>query len=106
MLQGLLGTEWHLTGRKLWICLIASNKYKDFFKDIFDYFNISGYTDALCKKKSKLLFFFFYKLIVMESIYGIDIWIAIIHEFVMYSFCIFVENVDSFYFILIYKGMW
>lgn len=34
----------------------------------------------------------------MESIYGIDIWIAIIHEFVMYSFCIFVENVDIFLF--------
>lgn len=48
------------------------------------------------KKKSKLLFL--NKLIVMESIYGIDIRIAIIHEFVMYSVCIFVVNVDIFLF--------
>lgn len=96
MLQGLLETEWHLTGRKLWIRLIASNESKDFFKDIFDYFNISGYTDALCKKNQS--YFFLNKLIVMESIYGIDIRIAIIHEFVMYSVCIFVENVDIFLF--------
>lgn len=92
MLQGLLGTEWHLTGRKLWIRLIASNESKDFFKDIFDYFNFSAYTDALCKKNHS--YFFSNKLIVMESIYRIDIWIAIIHEFVMNSVCIFVENVD------------
>lgn len=48
--------------------------------------------------KKNQSYFFLNKLIVMESIYGIDIRIAIIHEFVMYSVCIFVENVDIFLF--------
>lgn len=85
-----------IVGRRFWICLIVLNEFKDVFKDIFDYFNFSVYIDVFCKKNYS--YFFLNKLIVMEYIYRIDIWIVIIYEFVMNFVCIFVENVDIFLF--------